>query len=70
MDTDCLNLAVRNLATEDAENFKNTECLGWRHYVKSDWTVSWLRKSWGGGGGYTVFFFFTYAYTHQPKFKF
>lgn len=47
MDTDCLNLAVRNMATEDAENFKNTECLGWRHYVKSDWTVSWLRKSWG-----------------------
>uniref|UniRef100_A0A0E0EQG2 Ubiquitin-like protease family profile domain-containing protein n=1 Tax=Oryza meridionalis TaxID=40149 RepID=A0A0E0EQG2_9ORYZ len=40
MDTFCLNLAVRNMATEDAEKFKNTKCLGWRHYVDSNWKKS------------------------------
>lgn len=42
LDSDCLNLAIRNMAREDVENFKNTKCLGWRHYVDSDWTVSSL----------------------------
>lgn len=42
MDTICLNLAVSNMRREDAHEFRNTKCLGWRHYVDSDWAVKSL----------------------------
>uniref|UniRef100_A0A0E0LZF6 Ubiquitin-like protease family profile domain-containing protein n=1 Tax=Oryza punctata TaxID=4537 RepID=A0A0E0LZF6_ORYPU len=38
MGINCINLAVRIMARQDAEIFKNTECLGWRHYVDSKWS--------------------------------
>ncbi|XP_040383486.1 uncharacterized protein LOC102700458 [Oryza brachyantha] len=40
MDGTCLDIAIRNMAREDAENFMNTKCLGWRHYVDSNWMQS------------------------------
>ncbi|XP_044460061.1 uncharacterized protein [Triticum aestivum] len=42
MDGVCLNLAVSNLQREDAHDFRNTRCLGWRHCVDSDWAKSSL----------------------------
>uniref|UniRef100_A0A0E0B0Z5 Ubiquitin-like protease family profile domain-containing protein n=1 Tax=Oryza glumipatula TaxID=40148 RepID=A0A0E0B0Z5_9ORYZ len=37
MDINYMGLAVRIMARQDAEIFKNTKCLGWRHYVDSNW---------------------------------
>ncbi|XP_044329847.1 uncharacterized protein [Triticum aestivum] len=42
MDTICLNLAVSNMMRKDAHELLNTKCLGWRHYVDSDWAVKSL----------------------------
>lgn len=40
MGINCMDLAVRIMSRQDAEIFKNTKCLGWRHYVDSNWKVS------------------------------
>lgn len=32
-----LNFAVSNMGREDARDFWNTKCVGWRHYVDSGW---------------------------------
>jgi hypothetical protein len=37
MGINCMDLAVRIMSRQDAEIFKNTKCLGWRHYVDSNW---------------------------------
>lgn len=37
MDHDWLNLVVSNMRRQDAHDFRSTKCLGWRHYVGSDW---------------------------------
>lgn len=39
-----LNFSVSNMGREDARDFWNTKCLGWRHYVDSDWA----EQSWSG----------------------
>lgn len=38
-----LNYAVDNLGREDARDFSNTKCLGWRHYVDSEWAIQSLK---------------------------
>ncbi|XP_037482949.1 uncharacterized protein LOC119361889 [Triticum dicoccoides] len=42
VDALCLNLVVSNMRKVDAHDFKNTKCMGWRHYVDSDWAVKSL----------------------------
>jgi len=42
VDALCLNLVVSNMQKVDAHDFKNTKCMGWRHYVDSDWAVKSL----------------------------
>ncbi|XP_051213060.1 uncharacterized protein [Lolium perenne] len=38
MDSTWLNFVVSNMRRQDAHDFRNTKCLGWRHYVDSEWT--------------------------------
>jgi hypothetical protein len=38
MDSTWLNFVVSNMRRQDAHDLRNTKCLGWRHYVDSEWT--------------------------------